>query len=118
MKAKQASAEPADSARALGAAVGEHLHDRYEIGVITEMKRPFKLLEGVKFDTDPGDPAYAEWLASGRGVYATSGVVIGFQMKSERGLPDRHRDRGARVSNLHFARQACGILHRDTTRAA
>ena len=69
-------------------AVGEHLHDRYEIGVISEMKKPFALLAGVKFEADPGDPAYAEWLASGRGVYATSGVVVGFQMKSERGLPD------------------------------
>lgn len=52
------------------------------------MKKEFSLLQGVKFDADPGDPHFAEWLASGRGVYATNGVVIGFQMKSERGLPD------------------------------
>jgi choline dehydrogenase-like flavoprotein len=68
--------------------VGEGLHDRYEIGVITEMKKAFALLKGVKFDADPADPHYVEWLASGRGVYASNGIVIGFQMKSERGLPD------------------------------
>jgi choline dehydrogenase len=68
--------------------VGENLHDRYEIGVITEMKKPFSLLEGVKFDVDTSDPHYAEWLASGKGVYASNGVVIGFQMKSARGLSD------------------------------
>jgi choline dehydrogenase len=68
--------------------VGENLHDRYEIGVITEMKKPFSLLEGVKFDVDARDPHYAEWLATGKGVYASNGVVIGFQMKSERALPD------------------------------
>jgi choline dehydrogenase len=68
--------------------VGENLHDRYEIGVISNMKKDFALLKGVKFDADPGDPHYGEWLASGKGVYASNGVVIGFQMKSGRGLPD------------------------------
>jgi choline dehydrogenase len=68
--------------------VGENLHDRYEIGVITEMKQPFSLLEGVTFDADTSDPHYAEWLATGKGVYASNGVVIGFQMKSERALPE------------------------------
>ena len=68
--------------------VGENLHDRYEIGVISEMKKDFALLKGVKFDADLGDPHYGMWIASGKGVYASNGVVIGFQMKSERGLPD------------------------------
>ncbi len=86
---------PADALRAAGIparlereGVGRHLHDRYEIGVISEMRRPFALLEGVTFRPDPGDRHYAEWRASGRGVYATNGVVIGFQMKSEARLPD------------------------------
>jgi choline dehydrogenase len=70
------------------AGVGQHLHDRYEIGVITEMKRNFALLEGVTFKPNPSDRHYAEWLASGSGVYATNGVVIGFQMKSDPALPD------------------------------
>jgi choline dehydrogenase len=68
--------------------VGEHLHDRYEIGVISGMKSDFALLKGVRFDADPGDPHYRQWLATGKGVYGSNGVVIGFQMKSERRLPD------------------------------
>lgn len=66
--------------------VGRNLHDRYEIGVVSEMKKNFKLLEGVKFEVDASDPHYVEWLDTGRGVYATNGVIIGFQMKSNAGL--------------------------------
>jgi len=56
--------------------------------VINEMKRDFSLLDGVKFDADPTDRHYAEWLQNGRGIYATNGVVIAFQMKSDPALPD------------------------------
>jgi choline dehydrogenase len=68
--------------------VGQGLHDRYEIGVVSRMKKGFSVLEGVKFETDVGDPHYREWLASGRGIYASNGVVAGFQKKSAPGLPD------------------------------
>ena len=74
--------------RIVRSAVGEHLHDRYEIGVVTEMKKDFALLRGVRFDVDPGDRQYRRWLATGKGVYANNGVVAGFQMKSGPGLPD------------------------------
>lgn len=66
--------------------VGRGLHDRYEIGVVSEMKKNFALLEGVTFEVDLADPHYVEWLKFGRGVYATNGVVVGFQMKSIVGL--------------------------------
>ena len=69
--------------------VGRKLHDRYEIGVVSKMKRPFALLEGVAFDVDrDGDASFAEWKRSGKGVYASNGVVIGFQKKSAPRLPD------------------------------
>lgn len=74
--------------RVISPGVGEHLHDRYEIGVISEMKENFALLKGVRFDADPGDPHFGKWLATGKGVYASNGVVAGFQMKSGRGEPD------------------------------
>jgi len=67
--------------------VGQKLHDRYEIGVISQMKRDFALLRGVRFEADPGDPEFGKWVATGRGVYGSNGVVFGFQKKTDRVLP-------------------------------
>ena len=67
--------------------VGQSLHDRYEIGVISQMKRDFALLRGVRFEADPGDPEFGKWIATGRGVYGSNGVVFGFQKKTDRALP-------------------------------
>ena len=73
--------------------VGENLHDRYEVGVVTEMKSGFALLEDCAFKPPrPGqepDPCFEEW-KSGKGVYTTNGVVLGIIEKSrqERQDPD------------------------------
>lgn len=73
--------------------VGKNLHDRYEIGVITKMRQPFSLLDGVKFDVGK-DVHYENWQRSGKGVYASNGIVVGFQKKSSPALrhPDPHAD--------------------------
>jgi choline dehydrogenase len=73
--------------------VGENLQDRYEVGVVTEMKSDFALLEDCAFKPPrPGqepDPCFEEW-KSGKGVYTTNGVVLGIIEKSrqERQDPD------------------------------
>ena len=73
--------------------VGTNLQDRYEIGVVTEMKQPWKILAGATFapplPNQPGDPCYIQW-QNGKGVYATSGSVLGIIKKStpERRDPD------------------------------
>lgn len=73
--------------------VGENLQDRYEVGIVTRMKRDFALLEGATFQGPaPGqqpDPMFKEWL-EGKGVYTTNGAVLSIMTKSapERPLPD------------------------------
>lgn len=73
--------------------VGENLQDRYEVGVITRMKRNFALLENCAFASPvpgaPPDPCFEDWLA-GKGVYRTNGAVLGVIKKSQpsKAVPD------------------------------
>lgn len=74
--------------------VGENLQDRYEVGIVTRMKRDFALLEGATFKgPGPGqqpDPLFREWQEKGTGVYTTNGAVLAVITKSAppRPLPD------------------------------
>ncbi len=71
--------------------VGENLQDRYEVGVISEMAQDFALLAPCSFGSTDGDserdPCFTEW-RSGKGVYATNGVVLGITKKSKASRPD------------------------------
>lgn len=70
--------------------VGEGLQDRYEVGVVYEMKSDFALLDGATFEApiegQPVDPFFAEW-EKGKGVYCTNGVLLGVIKKSSPSLP-------------------------------
>ena len=69
------------------AGVGENLQDRYEVGVVSEMKEDFSLLrDGLFRPPKPGDPPDAlldEW-KQGRGAYTTNGAILGVMRKSAR----------------------------------
>lgn len=71
--------------------VGENLQDRYEVGVMYELKKDFALLEGATFSAPgPGqqpDPYYRQW-EKGRGVYTTNGAVVGVIARSSEDQPD------------------------------
>jgi choline dehydrogenase len=65
--------------------VGENLQDRYEVGVVTRMRRSFALLDGLTF-RPPGareepDPGYRQWQL-GTGVYTTNGALLGVVRRS------------------------------------
>jgi choline dehydrogenase len=67
--------------------VGENLHDRYEVGVISELRADIALTRHATFRA-PGageqpDPPYRDWLR-GRGAYTTNGVTIAIAKKSDR----------------------------------
>ncbi len=70
--------------------VGKNMQDRYEVGIVSEMKEPFALLKGAEFKASPDDPLYQEWKGGGDGAYATNGAVLSIIKKSkpERPLPD------------------------------
>lgn len=73
--------------------VGRNLQDRYEVGVVSRMKRDFSLLQGATFRAPlPGekpDPQFVEW-QQGSGVYTTNGAIIAIAKRSDtaRPLPD------------------------------
>jgi choline dehydrogenase len=67
--------------------VGENLQDRYEIGVISEFARNFKLLEDATFaPPEPNPDAYFKEWERGSGIYASNGALIGIIKRS---TPDK-----------------------------
>jgi len=71
--------------------VGENLQDRYEVGVVSEMKSDFALLRDCSFAApapgEPADPCFAAW-QKGQGVYTTNGAVVGITKKAEKDRDD------------------------------
>ena len=66
-------------------AVGKNMQDRYEVGIISEMARPFSVLNGATWappvPNTPEDPAYMAW-QQGKGVYTTNGACIAITKRS------------------------------------
>ena len=65
--------------------VGQNLHDRYEVGLISEVRADFALTRRATFRAPgPGeepDAPYRDWL-NGHGAYTTNGVAIAVAKKS------------------------------------
>ena len=71
--------------------VGANLQDRYEIGVISEWKKPFALLNGATFappKTGAAPDEYLDMWQQGGGLYSSNGTLIGIIKKSKRDKPD------------------------------
>jgi len=68
--------------------VGTNMQDRYEVGVVNRMAKPWEVLKDAKFAV--GDPQYQEWAEKREGVYTTNGAVLAVIKRSvkERPLPD------------------------------
>ncbi len=56
------------------AGVGQNLQDRYEVGVVSRMKKPWSILRNVRMTSD--DPIYARWLKRKRGLYTSNGSML------------------------------------------
>ncbi|CAN5810553.1 hypothetical protein BH11VER1_BH11VER1_03780 [soil metagenome] len=63
--------------------VGKNLQDRYEVGVISELREPLKALDTLSFiPGDPHDQIRAEWVAKKEGLLATNGGTIAILQRS------------------------------------
>ncbi|MGH6835783.1 MAG: GMC family oxidoreductase [Methylocella sp.] len=62
------------------AGVGQNLQDRYEIGVVHKMARPWNSLIGAKFVKE--DPLYQRWADRRGGMYISNGAAIAFTRRS------------------------------------
>lgn len=67
--------------------VGKNMQDRYEVGVISEMGKPFALLNGASFTAPASDVAFTDW-EKGSGVYTTNGAAIAVTKRSSPDKPD------------------------------
>lgn len=60
--------------------VGSNLQDRYEVGVITRMKRDWSVLRNARFAV--GDELYEQWSRTRKGLYTSNGALLGITKKS------------------------------------
>jgi choline dehydrogenase-like flavoprotein len=75
--------------------VGANLQDRYEVGVISHTRAPFRTLDGVTFDPDSrDDPALRQWLDTRSGLYTTNGGAVAFFLDTGKTPVTRQRDDG------------------------
>jgi len=67
--------------------VGTNLQDRYEVAVVTEVKKDFVLLQNLAMgEPVPGqepDPALKEWRENKTGLYTSNAVIVGILKKSK-----------------------------------
>lgn len=84
--------------------VGTNLQDRYEVGIVSEMKQNWKIIKDATFEpplpNQPGDPCYVEW-QSGKGVYTTNGALLAVIRKSSPDVPDPDLFMFALAGNFH-----------------
>jgi choline dehydrogenase-like flavoprotein len=66
--------------------VGRNLQDRYEVAVTHRMRRPWRVLDGARFER--GDPLWQRWTEQRAGMYASSGAAIALVRRSDRALPE------------------------------
>lgn len=85
---------PAEELRKFGipavaerAGVGKNLQDRYEVGVVGRMGKPFRMLKEATFKPFPPDPILDEWL-KGRGLYTSNGAMAALILKSDDDKPE------------------------------
>ena len=73
------------------AGVGKNLQDRYEVSVVSEMKKNFSLLDGATFNvpSDPNQPDrhLRRWREEGTGLYTSNGAILGIFKRSSPELP-------------------------------
>jgi choline dehydrogenase-like flavoprotein len=65
--------------------VGRNLQDRYEIGVVNRMARPWRVLDGADFTRDDG--LFGEWSRHRTGMYVSNGAALAVSLRSQPDLP-------------------------------
>ena len=63
--------------------VGRNLQDRYEVGVVSELRDDLQTLDNVSFiPGDASDPARNKWIIKKEGLYATNGGTVAVLQRS------------------------------------
>jgi choline dehydrogenase len=73
--------------------VGENLHDRYEVSVVTELDEDYPIFDGSTLDLTPDDEPdhlMSEWNASQEGPFSTNGSLAALVARSSAAETDEH----------------------------
>ncbi len=65
--------------------VGSNLQDRYEVGVVSRMRKPWEALRGVTYTHRDGH--YRRWRWFRAGNYTSNGIMVSAVVKSQAQLP-------------------------------
>ena len=65
--------------------VGRNLQDRYEIGVVNRMAKPWGVLDGAGFNRD--DRLFGEWSRHRTGMYIANGAALALSLRSQPDIP-------------------------------
>jgi len=65
--------------------VGRNLQDRYEVGVVYRMAKPWKALVNATFSRNDG--LFRRWRDRGRGMYGSNGVALAVTRRSKPSKP-------------------------------
>jgi choline dehydrogenase len=65
--------------------VGRNLQDRYEIGVVNRMAKPWRVLDGAGFTRD--DRLFGEWSRHRTGMYVSNGAGLALSLRSQPDIP-------------------------------
>ena len=66
-------------------ASARNLQDRYEIGVVNRMAKPWRVLDGARFH--PRRPVVRRMVASPGGMYVSNGAALALSLRSQPDLP-------------------------------
>ncbi|MBN8890976.1 MAG: GMC family oxidoreductase N-terminal domain-containing protein, partial [Rhodospirillales bacterium] len=63
--------------------VGRNLQDRYEIGVVSRLRRPWRALAGARFEA--GDKLFRAWREVRSGMYTSNGAALAMAFRAAPG---------------------------------
>src|SRR5205823_2699836 len=85
--------------------VGCNLQDRYEVGVVSEMKKRFSMMAGATFrppvPDQPPDPAFQQW-EQGKGLYTSNGAMAAIILKSHPAREGRSEEHTSELQSLAY----------------
>ncbi len=70
--------------------VGQNLQDRYEVGVVSELKKGFNSIKDCEFSADTEvDPCFDDYIKDPQShIYSTNGIIVGIKKRSNPALKD------------------------------
>lgn len=63
--------------------VGQNLHDRFEVSVVSRLDQAIPLLEGCRLEPDESDRGFSRWISDREGPYVSNGAGVAVTLRSD-----------------------------------